>query len=98
LLASLTTGKSVREVLATLPLSYRQLARYCQAATGHSPKQLQLQARLEVARTLLADSSRSITTIALELGFPSSQHFATQFRRVTGQTPGAFRQQATGEK
>lgn len=37
---------------------------------------------------------RSVTEIALENGFNSSQYFATQFRRRFYQTPRAYRERS----
>ena len=39
------------------------------------------------AQSLLRKGDRTVTEIAFECGFPSSQYFATVFKRVTGQTP-----------
>ena len=94
ILATLGSGRSVREVLASLPLSYRQLARHFYAQFGHSPKQYQQQCRLQEITRLLRDTSLSITSLAHEFGYPSSQHFSAQFRRATGLTPKAYREQA----
>lgn len=89
--ATVYTGQHPREVLAGLPLSYRQLARHFEKTRKISPKRYQMQARVEEARRLLRFTRRSVTEIAYELGFSSSQHFATQFRSVTGVSPLAYR-------
>jgi AraC family L-rhamnose operon regulatory protein RhaS len=48
--------------------------------------------RLTAAARLLKETpNRSITQIALNCGFASSQYFATLFRRHFGVTPRAFR-------
>lgn len=93
--ATVYTGQHPREVLAGLPLSYRQLARHFEKAREISPKRYQQQARVEEARRLLRFTRRSVTEIAYELGFSSSQHFATQFRSVTGVSPLAYRRRRT---
>jgi len=92
--STLTTGRSAREVLSSLGLSYRQVARHFAAEFGVSPKQYQIEARLREARRLLSGTNWPVTSIALELGYPSSQHFATQFRKETGVTPSAWRQRS----
>jgi AraC-like DNA-binding protein len=92
--STLTTGRSAREVLSKLGLSYRQLARHFVAEFGASPKQYQIEARLREARRLLEDTNWPVTSIALELGYPSSQHFAAQFRKETGVTPSAWRRKS----
>jgi len=37
-----------------------------------------------------------MAAIAYSLGFPSSQHFATQFRKLTGVSPGEWRRTTSG--
>ena len=49
--------------------------------------------RIEEAKRRLLLPGASATQIALELGFVSSQYFATVFRRVTGMTPTAYRRE-----
>jgi len=81
------SGQSLRESLDGVPLSYRQLARHFQAVLGVTPKQYQQQCRLREAERLLRTTRQSITSIALELGFNSSQHFSALFRRERGECP-----------
>ncbi|MHB9110706.1 MAG: helix-turn-helix domain-containing protein [Armatimonadota bacterium] len=85
------SGQSLREILAGVPLSYRQLARHFQAVLGMTPKQYQQQCRLREAERLLRTTRQSITSIALELGFNSSQHFSALFRRERGECPSSYR-------
>jgi AraC-like DNA-binding protein len=87
----LYSGRAVGEMLEGLELGPRQLARHFRAATGLTPKQYHLHRRLEQAVRLLGGSDLSVTSVALELGFPSPQHFATQFRRVYGVSPSVAR-------
>lgn len=82
---------SAHEALNRLPLSYRQLSRHFSDTFRQSPKRYQLEAKLREAHRLLVSTSMNVTTIAMELGFSSSQHFATQFKARFGQTPRAFR-------
>lgn len=60
-------------------------------ATGEPPGMYVNQHRMERARQLLADPRVSITEVSRRLGFSSTQYFASVFRRLTGQTPTAFR-------
>ncbi len=48
-------------------------------------------ARVREAQRLLLSTARSTTAIALQLGFPSLQHFTVEFRKLTGEAPGAWR-------
>ena len=80
-----------RDALGALPKSYRQLVRDFHRTFGQSPKQYQLEARLREACRLLLQTRLPVTTIAMELGYCSSQHFATQFHRHVGCSPSAWR-------
>jgi AraC-like DNA-binding protein len=48
--------------------------------------------RVNQAKQLLIDTSKSITEIALEVGFSDSSYFGRIFRRETGVSPQGFRQ------
>jgi len=60
--------------------------------TGYTVHEYLLHRRIEEARRRLAETTDALTTIALELGFSSSQYFATVFRRQNGTTPGEYRE------
>jgi len=47
--------------------------------------------RVELAKRALAESSRTVSTIAAELGFADQAHLTRVFRDATGWTPAAFR-------
>jgi AraC-like DNA-binding protein len=55
-------------------------------------------ARIRVAERLLADPERSVTSIAFDVGCASPQHFSTLFRKVTGETPSAWRSRLASEE
>jgi len=61
--------------------------------TGLSPWNAILQARCRIACERLRRSEVSVTDLAFELGFSSSQHFAKVFRQHIGYTPRDFRRQ-----
>lgn len=63
------------------------------AETGVSPRQFILRSKIVIAKKRLLAGSDSITQIAMDLGFPTSQYFATVFKRFLGQTPKTFRQE-----
>ena len=56
---------------------------------GVPPAEYVQRTRIEEAERRLAAGSDSITRIAFDLGFSSSQYFATVFRRFTGKSPSA---------
>lgn len=59
--------------------------------TGLPPYHFLIKCRIESAKSKLQHSTQSVTEIAHDLGFCSSQHFAGHFKRATGQTPTIWR-------
>lgn len=59
--------------------------------TGDTPSALLNRLRVEHARCLLRKSSQTITEIAFECGFCSSQYFARVFRSLTGVPASEYR-------
>jgi len=55
--------------------------------TGVPPAEFALRARIEEAARQLARPGTDVTTVAYNLGFSSSQYFASAFRRFTNRTP-----------
>ena len=56
-----------------------------------TPHRYLLQQRVEKAKTLLAAGKQSIGEAALEVGFANQSHFTRMFRRLSGETPRAYR-------
>jgi len=50
-----------------------------------------LQRRIEMARVALGSTMRSIKEIGADCGIPDPHYFNKQFRRITGESPSAFR-------
>ena len=73
------------------PTRFHALFRH---AMGMTPRDYLGQLRLHEAKRALQETDEEITTLALRLGYPSSQYFSTTFRRYTGLTPRAFRRAA----
>ena len=59
--------------------------------TGFSPLNYLINIRISEAIKLLKRPEVHVTDIALDVGFYSSQHFATTFKKLTGYTPREFR-------
>jgi AraC family transcriptional regulator len=64
---------------------------------GVTPHQYLIRSRLRRAARLLADDTRSITEIALDVGFADLSNFVRTFHRVAGASPRSFRQAAKGD-
>ena len=61
---------------------------------GMTPMEHLMWLRIEKAKRLLRETSTPITALTFRLGFLTSQHFATVFKRLTGVTPRHYRQMA----
>ncbi|MEO6358760.1 MAG: AraC family transcriptional regulator [Ferruginibacter sp.] len=59
--------------------------------TGFTPINYLINIRISEAIKLLKRKDVSITDIALDTGFYSSQHFSTTFKKLTGYTPREFK-------
>jgi len=64
------------------------------SVTGMTPNDYYVRIRIESAQKLLIESAKSITAIAMETGFSSSQYFSSVFRKNTGLTPLDYRQKS----
>lgn len=82
---------SLKEVAKFVGTHPRQLHRLFVANTNTPPANYWRKLKLERARTLLADTSLNITSIAFECGFSDASHFILWFRKFYGETPHAYR-------
>ena len=64
--------------------------------TGFTPQQYLMRLRINEAKSLLRNTEYSITEIALNCGFSSSQHFSAAFKRTTGYRPKDYRNAILG--
>ena len=60
-------------------------------ATGLTPHQYVLRARIDSARLLLKDEALSVAEVARLTGFRTQEHFTKVFRKIVGVTPREFR-------
>ena len=79
-------------VAVNVGLSPAGLRSRFKAETGYTLHEYLLHRRIEEAVRRLTETKDDITSIAHQLGFSSSQYFATVFRRETGTTPGVYRE------
>ena len=71
---------SLNELAAELRVSPSHLARVFRSETGFALHQYRKQLRLRIALDRLREGARSLTSLALELGFASHSHFTDAFR------------------
>lgn len=77
---------------AILRCSPRTLTRHCLDAVGRSAKRVIEDRVLLEARRSLAHEPITVAALAAQLGFSEATQLVKFFRRVSGETPGAFRE------
>lgn len=88
---NLSEPLSVSHLAAQTGLSVPRFKVWFKEQTGVPPGEYVLRMRVDEARRRLAETNTSITTLGYDLGFSSSQYFATVVKRYTGRTPGQLR-------
>jgi AraC-like DNA-binding protein len=90
----LSSGHTTQDSVAdALHMSLRSLQRRLHNE-GTSYKRLLGETRRELAAHYMAESHRSINEITYLLGFSEPSNFSRAFRRWTGKSPSAYREQA----
>ena len=87
----LRAGVSIEELARAIELSPDHFLRSFTVATGRTPFQWLTERRIEVAKELLQRHDMQITDIALDVGYSSSAHFSTRFRKLVGMSPREWR-------
>jgi AraC-like DNA-binding protein/quercetin dioxygenase-like cupin family protein len=82
---------TLRDMAAKAGVSERSLNRCFQTALGHSPVEYLIRRRVAKAAELLCNSDLSIGETGERAGFPDSNYFSRQFRRITGIPPREYR-------
>ena len=72
-------------------MSLRNFNRLFLKSTGLTPKEFLQIKRIEMAKSLLMNSPRTITDISLEVGFNSVSKFIEAFKKIEGKLPSDFR-------
>ena len=82
----------IAKMAALVNLSESRFKQKFKQATGIPPAEFTVREKIRESQTLLKDPARTVTSIAMELGFSSSQHFSVLFRKYTGLSPIQYRQ------
>ena len=82
------------QVAREAALSPGQFIRTFKAVFGQTPHQVRINARLELAKTLLITGSAPVTDVCAAAGFASLGTFSYVFARRVGSSPSAFRREA----
>ena len=86
---------TIDELTRRAAMSAPKLNHLFKRRTGIPPHAFLVSCRMAAAKERLTTTKASVTDIAQHLGFPSAQHFATQFKRETGMTPREWRARRT---
>jgi AraC-like DNA-binding protein len=86
-----TKMPSLAELAGPLRLHPASFCRAFKQSTGLSPHRYLLEHRISRAKEMIKDQERTLTEIALECGFNSSNQFSIVFKRITGISPRTYR-------
>jgi len=90
---NLASAMPLRELAAVLGMSVSRFGRTFKAATGITPHQWILNARLRRAEEMLLQGDLALSEIAISTGFSEQSNFNRAFRRAVGISPGVWRRQ-----
>jgi AraC-like DNA-binding protein len=82
---------AVEEMAAMVGMSATLFNERVKSYSGFTPINYLINIRISEAIKLLKRPDISVTDVALDTGFYSSQHFSTTFKKLTGLTPSEFR-------
>jgi len=81
----------IKHLTAELKGSLRRVQKAFRNQVGHTMTEELARLRIDYGKRLLRDSKVKIETVAHDAGFSSRFHFVRSFRRVTGESPMAWR-------
>ncbi|MBQ3633795.1 MAG: helix-turn-helix transcriptional regulator [Paludibacteraceae bacterium] len=87
------TQHTVEWYASQMCLAPKYLSNVVKQTLGFSPNKYIDQALMRQAKSLLSSTSLSVQQISDRLGFQNQSHFGTFFKRQTGLSPKAFKQQ-----
>ncbi len=86
---------SIEEVAEAVFCSRARLFQVFKDSTGMTPNDYWQRLRIDRAQQLMTRSNKSITEIAMDCGFSSSQYFSSVFRKYSGVSPSDYRKTQT---
>ena len=78
-------------------MSYSKFRKIFKEYTGFAPAQYIQEIRINMAKEMLTNTSKSIKEIAFELGYENKDYFFTVFKKLTGSTPISYRKHTQGD-
>lgn len=89
---------SLKSVAQHFDLSSAYLGKIFKSVSGQSFAAFLMQRRLELSRTALLETKKTVAEIAVQSGFSNATYFTTAFKNAYGMTPTAFRNQVKSAK
>ncbi len=96
--AHLAESICVQDMAAVLGLSPSHFCRSFRLSVAISPHNYVMRRRIERAQTLMLTTNAPLIRIATDCGLADQAHLNRVFRRLTGETPGAWRRIRGGAK
>ena len=87
---------SIEELARDLNMSTRNFIRRFKSATGRLPGNYLQAMRVAIAKEMLEGGARSVQVVSTAVGYEDAAFFRGVFKRCTGMTPGAYRENFTG--
>lgn len=84
---------TLEQLSSRVGLSQRQTERLLQKHYGKTFLQKKFESKMAAARLLLGNSDNSITSISIQLGYSSVEHFSAAFRQYYGMSAREWRKQ-----
>jgi AraC-like DNA-binding protein len=89
----LSSPITVADLADAVAMSQSAFAHLFKSVTGVSPYQFMKNQRLDRARGMLVEQGRSVSDVAVSVGYSSLSHFINEFKRHYGVTPGQYASQ-----
>ena len=88
---------TIDRLSSAMNFSKHYLSHIFKEETGYSPMDYVISLRVNRAKTLLSNTDKNISEIALDCGYTDFSYFSKQFRKKTGIPPKQFREQCRKE-
>lgn len=88
---------SPEELAKITCMSYSRFRKIFKEYTGFAPSQYIQAVRINMAKEMLTNTSKSTKEIAFELGFENKEYFFSVFKRITQTTPSNYRNYTQGK-
>lgn len=85
---------STEDVAKAMYMSRSRLSTRFKAETGENLSDYIMREKIEEAKHLLSHTNESLSAISAYLAFSSQSHFTRQFKKITGRTPGEYRERS----